>query len=209
MISKPPLVSSSRVRVFGSQPLPILGRRRKLRTPNGQTLLEMALLVPIVLVLLIGVIEIGRYTYLGIVVGNAAHAGAEYGIQGTAQAAFGPGIVAAAKNDFQNNGQNPSNLTVTFPASQANFTFASYPACTCVNSSGVYVTQPTTNYCNAPPRGTNNTAGSCPSTQHWVVLVGVEATGTFPSILIPAGSSFLGIPGSITIDRTSILEVAP
>jgi Flp pilus assembly protein TadG len=188
MSSKPPLVSSSQVRESGNQPLLALDRGRKSCIQKGQTLLEMALLVPFVLVLLIGVIEVGRYTYLAIIVGNAAHAGAEYAIQGTAQAAYGPGIITAAKNDFQNNGQNPSNLTVTYPASQPNFTFASYPACTCVNSSGAYATQPTTNYCNAPPVGTNNSAGSCPATQHWVVLVGVEARGTFPSILIPAGS---------------------
>jgi Flp pilus assembly protein TadG len=190
-------------------PLSIDSRKGDFDRQSGQTLVEMAFLAPILILLLLGVIEIGRYTYIAILVGNAARAGAEYAIQGNAQVAYGPGIIAAAKTDFQNNGQNASTLTVTYPASQPNFTFTYFAACTCENSSGVYVTQPTTNYCNAPPNGTNNSAGSCPSTQHWVVLAGVEATGTFNSILLPAGSSFLGIPGSITIDKTSILQVAP
>jgi Flp pilus assembly protein TadG len=206
---------NSRLALYSAPRAPLLPLRVGSRKGNfkrqqsGQTLVEMAFLVPVLLLLLVGVIEIGRYTYIAVLVGNAARAGSEYAIQGNAWAGYAPGIIAAAKNDFQNNGQDPNTLTVTYPAGQPNFTFANFTACTCENSSGVYVTQPTTNYCTAPPKGTNNSAGSCPATQHWVVVSGVEARGTFNSILLPAGGAFMGIPGSITIDRTSILQVAP
>jgi Flp pilus assembly protein TadG len=173
---------------------------------SGQTFLEMALLLPIFLALLIGVIDLGRYTYFGILVGNAARAGAEYGIQGHAQSKDAAGIIRAAKNDFQSNGQDPANLTVAPLAAfgaQANF-----DGCTCDNGGAFIPAQPATNYCTAPPNGTNNNAGSC-TTGHWVVLVGVEATGTFNSLFIPAGSTRFGITGSITVDRTSILRVSP
>lgn len=45
----------------------------------------MALLTPLLLTLLIGIIELGRYAYLSILVGNAARAGAAYGAQSLAQ----------------------------------------------------------------------------------------------------------------------------
>ena len=188
--------------------LPAGVRKEKFPSQSGQTLFEMALLVPVILLLLVGVIEIGRYAYIGILVGNAARAGAEYAIQGNAQV-YGPSIIAAAKNDFQNDGQNPNNLTVSPPSGITSFTFTGFGACTCDNGGAFNPSPASTNYCAAPPNGTNATAGTCPPGQHWVVMVGVKATGTFNSIIIPAGSTFLGFPGSIVINRTSILRVAP
>jgi TadE-like protein len=192
-------------RLHGNRPSVALGRRGNLRAQKGQTLVEMAILVPIVLLLLIGVIEIGRYTYIGILVGNAARAGGEYAIQGSNTANYAPGIILAAKTDFKNNGQDPNNLTVTFPAA-----YGGFDACTCDNGGTYNPSQPTTLYCLAPlAGGTNPNPGTCPGGQHWVILSVVEAKGTFNSILIPANSSFMGIPGSIPIDKTSILRVAP
>ncbi|HEY6130142.1 MAG TPA: TadE/TadG family type IV pilus assembly protein [Candidatus Acidoferrum sp.] len=173
---------------------------------SGQTLFEMAMILPIMLALLLGVIEVGRYTYVAILVGNAARAGAEYGMQGHGNSSDGPGITLAAQNDFKSNGQNPATLTIAAPTAFG----GNFDGCTCDNGSGAFVpAQPTTNYCTAPPNGTNVTAGTCPAGQHWVVLVSVHATGTFNSLFIPSGSTLFGIPGSITIDRTSTLRVAP
>ena len=50
------------------------------------------LITPLLLLLLIGVIEFGRFAYLGILVGNAARAGAAYGAQSLAQSADTAGI---------------------------------------------------------------------------------------------------------------------
>lgn len=76
---------------------------------SGQTILEVALLIPVLLVLAVGIIEIGRYAYYSILVANAARAGAQYGAQSLATAADTAGIQTAAQND----GQNVAGLTVT------------------------------------------------------------------------------------------------
>jgi Flp pilus assembly protein TadG len=64
--------------------------------------LELALLLPLLLLLLVGVIEIGRYAYFDILVSNAARAGAQYGAQSLIQAADVAGIQTAAQNDGLN-----------------------------------------------------------------------------------------------------------
>ncbi len=52
--------------------------RKRLMTAKGQSLIEMALLLPILLVLIIGAIEFGRLFYSKIVITNAAREGAYY-----------------------------------------------------------------------------------------------------------------------------------
>jgi Flp pilus assembly protein TadG len=74
---------------------------------SGQTIVELALLLPLLLVLVVGVTEIGRYAYYDILVANAARAGAAYGSQGMAQAADVAGITEAAHRDGLN------TLTIT------------------------------------------------------------------------------------------------
>jgi len=153
--------------------------RRALGKEAGQSLLELGLITPLLLLLLIGVIEFGRFAYVGILVGNAARAGAAYGAQSLAQSADTSGIQTAADNDFQNNGQNVNTLTVN-----------SSTACGC-DSSGT----PTTEACV----GTG--AGLC-TTGHWVVMVSVQAEGTYASLF-----KFPGIPASVTLNRTCTLRV--
>ena len=69
---------------------------------SGQTVVELALLLPLLLLLMVGVIEIGRYAYFDILVSNAARAGAQYGAQSLIQAADVNGITTAAQNDGLN-----------------------------------------------------------------------------------------------------------
>jgi Flp pilus assembly protein TadG len=59
-------------------------RKSRLRSQRGQSLIEVALLTPLLLSLMVGTIEMGRYAYLSILVGNAARAGAAYGSQSLA-----------------------------------------------------------------------------------------------------------------------------
>ena len=66
---------------------------------SGQSLVELALVLPMLLLLLVGVVEIGRYAYLDILVSNAARAGAQYGSQSLTTAADASGIQSAAQND--------------------------------------------------------------------------------------------------------------
>jgi Flp pilus assembly protein TadG len=66
---------------------------------RGQALIEMAIALPILIGLLLGIIEIGRYAYLAILVSNSARAGAIYGAQNLVDAVNTAGIAAAAQND--------------------------------------------------------------------------------------------------------------
>src|SRR4029077_4635128 len=76
--------------------------RRVAHSECGQSLVELALLTPILLLLVIGTVEMGRYAYLAIMVANAARAGADYGAQNPTTAGVGsqPAMVAAALADI-------------------------------------------------------------------------------------------------------------
>lgn len=156
-------------------------KMRARRSQAGQTLLELALLLPIFLVLLMGMFDLGRYMYIYILVGNAARAGAAYGAQSLAQSADTTGIQTAAQNDYQNNG-GVSALTV-------NSSFS----CGC----DVAGAAPTSVAC------TGTGAGTCAS-GHWVVTLSVTASGTY-SALFP----YPGIPASISVSDTATVRVAP
>jgi Flp pilus assembly protein TadG len=154
-----------------------------LRSQSGQSLLEVALLTPLLLTLLLGSIELGRYAYISILVGNAARAGAAYGAESLGRSADTAGITAAADNDFQNNGQNVSSLAVS-----------SSTSCGCDSNGSI-----TPAICST---ALNSTAGTCTS-GHWVVMVSVTASGTFNSLF-----NYPGIPTSVTVSNTATLRVA-
>ncbi len=153
-------------------------RRRRFSSESGQSLVELALITPVLLLMLVGFAEMGRYTYLSVLVGNAAEAGAAYGAQSLGNSVDAAGIRTAAQNDFQD-GHGLSGLTVTPSTS-----------CGC-DSSGTT----TTAAC------TGSTAGTC-GTGHWVVNVQVTASGTFTSMF-----NYPGVPASLTIVRTVIMRV--
>jgi Flp pilus assembly protein TadG len=154
------------------------------RSQSGQALLEAALVTPLLLLMLVGTVELGRYAYLGILVGNAARAGAAYGAQGLAQSGDLIGIQLAADNDFKSNGQPASALTVS-----------SSNSCGCDNGGTI-----TTAGCNP---ATNPSAGTCSGGGHWVVMVSVTASGMFTPLF-----NYPGVSNSITISRTSTIRVA-
>src|SRR5262245_4494112 len=165
---------------------------------SGQALVELALALPVLLLLALGVIEIGRYAYISILVGNAAHAGAVFGSQGT-WATDPAAIKKAAQFDFaggtaggsNGNGLDVSTLTVT-----------------------------STNSCGCDAGGTISTLAcdgstSCPAGSHWVVVVTVTASGKFCSLF-----NYPGLPGNcvagdpadpasapLTVNRTSSMRV--
>jgi Flp pilus assembly protein TadG len=151
-----------------------------LHSPSGQSLLEVALLLPMLLAMLLGVIEMGRFAYISILVGNAARAGAAYGAQSLAQSVDTAGILRAADND----GQNISNLIVS-----------SATSCGCDTNGSISGAA-----CSAI---TNSNAGSCNLPGHWVVMVSVTASGTFNSLF-----NYPGIPNTLTVSNTATLRVA-
>jgi len=66
---------------------------------RGQSLMETALVVPFLGMILLGLVEVGRYAHYSIAVANSARAGAEYGSLSAANAANSAGMVSAATND--------------------------------------------------------------------------------------------------------------
>ena len=164
------------------------GRKSRLRSQRGQSLIEVALLTPLLLSLMVGTIEMGRYAYLSILVGNAARAGAAYGSQSLALSVDGTGIQTAATNDFQNNGPSSAVLTVSGGAPDG-----TYVSCGC--DSGGTITAAT-----CSPK-VNPNAGICAS-GHWVVMVSVQAQATFSSLF-----KYPGIPASLTVTETATMRV--
>jgi Flp pilus assembly protein TadG len=127
--------------------------------------------------LLLGVIEIGRYAYISILVGNAARAGAAYGAQSHAfSSTIQTNIETAAKNDFDNNGQNRNALNV-----------ASALVCACDNDGSLTVIACT---------------GTCPTGQQIVSSVQVTASGDFNSLF-----SYPGIPSPLHVSRAATLRM--
>jgi Flp pilus assembly protein TadG len=154
---------------------------RHVRSQAGQALVELAFVLPILVLLILGVIEIGRYAYISILVGNAARSGAAYGAQNLSTNGDTTGINNAANNDFLSNGM--SGLTTT-----------SFNTCGCdVNGT---VSSDTQGNCTpgAPPA----CAGG-----HWVITLHVTSTGQFNGLF-----NFLGATAP-TITQTAIMRVQP
>jgi Flp pilus assembly protein TadG len=162
-----------------------------LRQQSGQALVELAFVLPLLLVLALGVIEVGRYAYIAVLVGNAARAGADYGAQSNAQSVDTVGIQNAAYYDFAGGITSASSAN---GLSQSTLTVTSVVSCGC-DSAGTITSAGCTTI-------TNPTAGSC-TTGNWVVYVSVTASGTFNSLF-----NYPGIPSSLTVSRTATIPVA-
>jgi Flp pilus assembly protein TadG len=80
--------------------------RKAIGSEAGTSVVEFAILAPVFIFLLIGLIEVGRYTYFGTLAANAARAGVQYGSQSMQTYADNTGMQNAALND----GQNVPNL---------------------------------------------------------------------------------------------------
>lgn len=75
--------------------------QRPSKSESGTALVEFALVAPVLVILLIGLIDFGRYMYDGILAANAARAGAAYGAQTLRTADDNVGMTAAAQSDSQ------------------------------------------------------------------------------------------------------------
>jgi Flp pilus assembly protein TadG len=77
------------------------GRHRRGRA-CGQASVELALSLPLLLMMFLVLVETGRAFYIAISVSNAARAGVQYGSQNLSTAADNAGMQAAAVNDAPN-----------------------------------------------------------------------------------------------------------
>ena len=77
-------------------------RRRREQCWHGQASVELALSVPLLLMMFLVVVETGRAFYIAISLSNAARAGVQYGSQNLTTAGDNAGMQAAAANDAPN-----------------------------------------------------------------------------------------------------------
>ncbi|MGC1186793.1 MAG: TadE family protein [Candidatus Acidiferrales bacterium] len=66
---------------------------------RGVSTIEVALMLPFLLLLVMGVVDFGQMFHLAIEVSSAARAGAQYGYQNSATQTDTPGMIAAAEDD--------------------------------------------------------------------------------------------------------------
>jgi Flp pilus assembly protein TadG len=144
----------------------------------GQTLVEFALALPLLLALTIGAVDLGRLVYMSVETSNAAHAGARYGCQNSASSGDFTGMRAAATNDAPDLvGTGNGNLRATV-----------------------------TNYCqcsdgSSPNSSCNPTPPTCSGT-HVVQFVSVSTTSSYtPWFPYP------GVPSSVTLHGSAVMQV--
>jgi Flp pilus assembly protein TadG len=79
--------------------------QKMLRSHSGTSVVEFAVLAPVIVFLLMGVIEVGRYMFFGVLASHAARAGVQYGTRNLTTAmdasVSGPGTTGAALQDGQ------------------------------------------------------------------------------------------------------------
>jgi len=119
---------------------PWQGARQLKTAESGQTLLEFALMLPFMMLLLLGIAEIGRAAFISITVTNAATAGAEYGSQNGTTASDFPGMQNAALCDA-NGHISLSACNTTGILTSGNITPTSGCACDTGGSSGTSCNQ--------------------------------------------------------------------
>lgn len=142
--------------------------------------MEFAFLLPVLLLLAVGVVELGRAAAFTMAVNNAATAGVEYGSQNEARAQDFAGMVTAATTD-------------------ANFSFGTMTAtaangCVCDNGNGISCTYPVTNMTACP-------AIACAGGPV-VECVQVTTHGTWNSIL-----HYPGLPSSYQANGKAVMRV--
>lgn len=72
----------------------------KLRSEDGQSLVELALTIPLLVLMLMGMAELGQICYGAINVSNAAKAAAQYAAQDSTTAGDTAGMLLAAQNEI-------------------------------------------------------------------------------------------------------------
>lgn len=103
---------------------------------RGQSIVELAIVLPVLMLLMLAGTDFGRFCYVQIAVNGAARSGAQYGSQSVVTAANQSGIVRAAQIDAS----NIPSMTAT--ASQ----------CTCESATSVPACP--TDYCSSDPQAT-------------------------------------------------------
>jgi Flp pilus assembly protein TadG len=148
---------------------------------DGGALVELAVVLPVLILILISAIDFSRVFYTSIALTNAARAGAQLGSFNTAASSNIAGMQTAAVA-----ATNVPGVTAV----------ASRP-CQCATSTGDFSPSTPVNDCTSPE------ATACPS-MHRVITVTVTATKAFSMII----GNLPGVANTITLTRAATLRVA-
>jgi Flp pilus assembly protein TadG len=147
----------------------------------GGALVELALVLPVLVLVFVGTIDFGRVFYASQALTNAARAGAQYGAHTPARSGDITGMRTVAEAASSSPG-------ITAQASRL---------CQCATNTGTFsATTPTANDC------TSASATACPG-GHRVVTVTVTTTKTFETFMAGGLPSFLQ---SLTLTRTATMR---
>lgn len=72
------------------------------KSQRGNAIVEFALVFPVLALITIGIVDLGRYAYFAIAISNAARAGAAYGSINEKTVVDTKGMIAAAQADIAN-----------------------------------------------------------------------------------------------------------
>lgn len=154
--------------------------RQTLNRRSGQAFVELALVLPVLVLLLVGAVEVGRLAYASVEVSNAARAGVSYGAQSSTTASDLANIRLAARQDAP----NVTALTAT-----------AIQSCSCESSAGVI-----TAFSSCASTVTN--LATCPSPSHIIQYVQVRTSAAVPTLF-----HFPGIPSTVTLGGFAVMRV--
>jgi Flp pilus assembly protein TadG len=160
--------------------------QRSRSSEPGQSAVEFAFVLPVLIVLLLAVADFGRVFFVSVAVNNAARAGAQYGSQAKATAQDTPGIQTAAANDFG----CVASGGVSCP-NHSNWSTPTVSVCTCGPLFGTVTACPTT--------GSNF---YCKDSWAQTTYVTVNTSATYSTIL-----PYPGVPSSMTLTGQAIMQV--
>jgi hypothetical protein len=127
----------------------------RLSDDTAQSLIEVYVVLPIMMFILVGAVEMARVGYASIEVMNAASAGVQYGAQNPVTAMDSAGILVAAQKDA-------ANITVTLSAGSPT------RSCVCSNNP------------SAPPPFCATTGTACPGSNPETILTVTTQTSFNP-----------------------------
>jgi Flp pilus assembly protein TadG len=159
--------------------------KHELHSELGSAFVELALVLPIFSLLIVGAAEFGRLAYASIEVSNAARAGVSFGAQNHADASNSSEMAAVAALDASNiSGMTANAGPCICPASSAT---ASVPACSTTFFSGT----PGSNSFTCPSTDTSTTE-----------YVQVDTQATVSTLF-----HYPGLPTSYTLSGTATMTV--
>lgn len=152
---------------------------------SGQALIELAVSLPLFVLLLLGAAEFGRLAYIAIELTDAAKAAAQYGSQNPVFMTDTNGMLLVAQQSAPFAFANCTNFTATVPST--------IPPCTCMASGSPNPATPNAATC----------ATTCPSGSYLVHVLQISTSASCNPIFHAPGFS----AANITLRGSAVQEV--